>query len=171
MKHVEYLARREDCIKLAFLDLCPAGKTASNTDCLSFLICRSSWCYLFFHYAFSRGKTFNASNNEACGLFMHSLLLAQCHPRHSLFPSSPCLNVMKCKSIYVLKLQIACRMRSLELAGTAGLVVIVAVMGIIIFQSIHTGMPAISSGEMPLFSVKVAFRGQIVPRLRPILPF
>ena len=48
-----------------------------------------------------------------------------------------------------------CRMRSLELAGTAGLIVIVAVMGIIIFQSINTGMPAISSGEMPLLSVKV----------------
>lgn len=47
------------------------------------------------------------------------------------------------------------RMRSLELAGTAGLVVIVAVMGIIIFQSIHSGMPAIQSGEMPLWSVRV----------------
>ena len=46
-------------------------------------------------------------------------------------------------------------MRSLELAGTAGLVVIVAVMVIIIFQSIHTGMPAIRNGEMPLWSVQV----------------
>lgn len=47
------------------------------------------------------------------------------------------------------------RMRSLELAGTAGLVVIIAVMGIILYQSVHTGMPAIQSGEMPLWTVKV----------------
>lgn len=46
-------------------------------------------------------------------------------------------------------------MRSLESAGTAGLLVILAVMGIIISQSIHTGMPAIHTGEMPLWSVKV----------------
>lgn len=62
--------------------------------------------------------------------------------------SAQLLSLCSCSKLF-------CRMRSLELAGTAGLVVIIAVMGIIIFQSIHTGMPAISSGEMPLWSVKV----------------
>jgi len=41
------------------------------------------------------------------------------------------------------------------MAGTAGLVVIVAVMGIIIFQSSSAGFPAVASGEFPLWKVKV----------------
>lgn len=54
-------------------------------------------------------------------------------------------------------------MRSLENAGTAGLTVIVAVMGIIIYQSVAAGLPAIANGELPLWRLEVRHRHPATP--------
>lgn len=43
------------------------------------------------------------------------------------------------------------------MAGTVGLTVIVAVMGIIIYQSVAAGLPAIKNGELPLWKLEVRF--------------
>lgn len=80
---------------------------------------------------------------------------------HSLWDSPPAFVdqdgrlVMVLLVIMILPLCLLRRMRSLELAGTAGLVVIVAVMGIIIYQSSSAGFPAVTSGDFPLWRVKV----------------
>lgn len=43
----------------------------------------------------------------------------------------------------------------LEAAATLGVVVILAVLGIIVQTSIHAGLPAIRSGELPLWTFQV----------------
>ena len=44
----------------------------------------------------------------------------------------------------------------LEAVATAGVIVILAVLGIIIQTSIHAGLPAIRSGELPVWQVEVS---------------
>ncbi|DBB04668.1 TPA: hypothetical protein ACH3X1_012728 [Trebouxia sp. C0004] len=47
-------------------------------------------------------------------------------------------------------------MRQLESAATVGVVVILAMVGIIVRTSIHAGLPAIKSGELPLWTFESA---------------
>ena len=47
------------------------------------------------------------------------------------------------------------RMRSLEVAGTAGVGVIAVTAGIMLWDSVRAGLPAIASGELPLWGLKV----------------
>ena len=42
----------------------------------------------------------------------------------------------------------------LETLATAGVVVVVAVLGIIMYEAIKAGLPGITSGELPLWSLK-----------------
>lgn len=44
----------------------------------------------------------------------------------------------------------------LEAVATLGVAVILAVLGIIVQQSIHAGLPAIRSGELPLWQPEVS---------------
>lgn len=46
-------------------------------------------------------------------------------------------------------------MRSLELAGTAGVGVIVVIASIFVWESVKSGLPAIADGELPLWGLKV----------------
>lgn len=46
-------------------------------------------------------------------------------------------------------------MRSLELAGTAGVGVIVVIAGIMVWTAVQAGMPAIADGDLPLWGLKV----------------
>ena len=46
-------------------------------------------------------------------------------------------------------------MPQLEKAATAGVVVVVAIIGIIMYEAIRAGLPGITSGELPVFSMKV----------------
>ena len=43
----------------------------------------------------------------------------------------------------------------LEAAATVGVIVILTVLGIIVQTSIHAGLPAIKSGELPLWTFQV----------------
>lgn len=43
----------------------------------------------------------------------------------------------------------------LELAASAGAVVIIAIIVIVVHAAISTGFPAISSGELPLYTLQV----------------
>lgn len=47
------------------------------------------------------------------------------------------------------------RMRSLETAAQAGVVIVVALAGIIINEAALAGFPAIQNGELPLWCIKV----------------
>ena len=51
------------------------------------------------------------------------------------------------------------RMRSLETAATAGVVIVLALAGIIVVEALRAGLPAIASGELPLWRLKA--RGQV----------
>ena len=44
----------------------------------------------------------------------------------------------------------------LEAAATVGVAVILAVLGIIVQTSVHAGLPAIKSGELPLWKFEVS---------------
>lgn len=43
----------------------------------------------------------------------------------------------------------------LEKAATAGVVVVAAVIGIIMYEAIKAGLPGITSGEVPIWSLEV----------------
>lgn len=49
----------------------------------------------------------------------------------------------------------SCRMRSLETAAQAGVVIVVALAGIIATEAAQYGFPAIRNGELPLWGIKV----------------
>lgn len=51
----------------------------------------------------------------------------------------------------------------LEKAATAGVVVVVAVIGIVMYEAIKAGLPGITSGELPIFSMQV--RHSVLPVL------
>ena len=55
----------------------------------------------------------------------------------------------------LIPVDICCRMRSLELAGTAGIGVIGVIAGIFVWDSVKAGVPAIADGELPLLGLKV----------------
>ena len=46
------------------------------------------------------------------------------------------------------------RMRSLETAATAGVVIVLALAGIIVAEALRAGLPAIASGELPLWRLQ-----------------
>lgn len=48
------------------------------------------------------------------------------------------------------------RMRSLETAAQAGVVIVVALAGIIVNEAALAGFPAIHNGELPLWCIKVS---------------
>ncbi len=48
-----------------------------------------------------------------------------------------------------------CRMRSLETAAQAGVVIVIALAGIIVTEAVQYGFPAIYNGELPLWGIKV----------------
>lgn len=45
-------------------------------------------------------------------------------------------------------------MRSLETAATAGVVIVLALAGIIVAEALRAGLPAIASGELPLWRLQ-----------------
>ena len=51
----------------------------------------------------------------------------------------------------------------LETAATAGVVVVLAVIGIIMYEAISAGMPGLSSGDVPIWSLKVRRSLRLVP--------
>ena len=55
-------------------------------------------------------------------------------------------------------LLLAHRMRSLELAGTAGVGVIAVIAAIMVWDAIRSGLPAIANGELPLWGLKVGWQ-------------
>ena len=48
-----------------------------------------------------------------------------------------------------------CRMRSLETAAQAGVIIVAALATIIVVDTVQSGFPAIRSGELPLWGLKV----------------
>ena len=57
------------------------------------------------------------------------------------------------------------RMRSLETAATAGVVIVLALAGIIVAEALRAGLPAIASGELPLWRLQA--RAQVSSRASP----
>ncbi|KAK9817843.1 hypothetical protein WJX72_002950 [[Myrmecia] bisecta] len=47
------------------------------------------------------------------------------------------------------------RMRSLEMAAAAGVAVIAVIISMVVYTALHAGLPAIRSGELPLWGMKV----------------
>ena len=43
----------------------------------------------------------------------------------------------------------------LETAATAGVVVVLAVIGIVMYEAISAGLPGLASGDVPIWSLKV----------------
>lgn len=57
------------------------------------------------------------------------------------------------------------RMRSLETAATAGVVIVLALAGIIVAEALRAGLPAIASGELPLWRLQA--RAQVASLASP----
>jgi hypothetical protein len=55
-----------------------------------------------------------------------------------------------------------------EKAATVGVLVVVILMAIIIYKAVTLGFPAITSGELPIFSLKVDSRSH--PHWRALYP-
>jgi len=49
-----------------------------------------------------------------------------------------------------------CRMRSLETAAQAGVLIVAALATIIVVSTVQAGFPAVHSGELPLWGLKVS---------------
>ncbi len=49
-----------------------------------------------------------------------------------------------------------CRMRSLETAAQAGVLIVAALATIILVSTVQAGFPAVHSGELPLWGLKVS---------------
>ncbi len=47
-----------------------------------------------------------------------------------------------------------CRMRSLETAAQAGVLIVAALATIVVVDTVQSGFPAIRSGELPLWGLK-----------------
>ncbi|KAK9866261.1 hypothetical protein WJX84_003598, partial [Apatococcus fuscideae] len=58
--------------------------------------------------------------------------------------------------LVVLPMCLLRRMRSLELAASAGALVIIAIIGIVIHAAVSTGFPAIRSGELSLWKLQAS---------------
>lgn len=48
-----------------------------------------------------------------------------------------------------------CRPVQLETAATAGVVVVLAVIGIVMYEAISAGLPGLASGDVPIWSLRV----------------
>jgi hypothetical protein len=46
-------------------------------------------------------------------------------------------------------------MRSLETAAAAGMLVILALLGVLMVGALHAGLPAVADGQLPVWSLKV----------------
>ncbi|KAK9868672.1 hypothetical protein WJX84_002712 [Apatococcus fuscideae] len=58
--------------------------------------------------------------------------------------------------LVVLPMCLLRRMRSLELAASAGATVIIAIIAIVVHAAISTGFPAIATGELPLYTLQIS---------------
>lgn len=61
-------------------------------------------------------------------------------------------------------------MRSLETAATAGVAIVLTMAGIIAVESLRAGLPAIASGEMPLWRLQARGQASYQTRRSP-MPF
>ncbi len=62
-----------------------------------------------------------------------------------------------------------CRPVQLETAATAGVVVVLAVIGIVMYEAINAGLPGLASGDVPVWSLKVRRgRGPLTQQLHTI---
>jgi hypothetical protein len=66
--------------------------------------------------------------------------------------------------LVVMPLSCQKHMRSLESAGGLGLLVILALLAVLAVGAVQAGLPAVASGQLPLWSIKVCVRGQLVGR-------
>ena len=55
--------------------------------------------------------------------------------------------------------------RQLETAATAGVAVVLAIIGIVMYEAISTGLPGLTSGDVPIWSLKVRRRPHDTQRL------
>jgi hypothetical protein len=57
--------------------------------------------------------------------------------------------------LVVLPLSCQKHMRSLETAAAAGMLVILALLGVLMVGALHAGLPAVVDGQLPVWSLKV----------------
>ena len=60
-----------------------------------------------------------------------------------------------CKATHLAGLTLSRVPDQLEAAATAGVVVVLAVIGIVMYEAISTGLPGLASGDVPIWSLKV----------------